>query len=303
MTSFDVDCISDVVSNPSGTQANAVSKLLTDLDFIAFDVETTGLSPIACKLVELSAVRFRLGSKETSVFSTLIHPETSIPEEVTAIHGITDEMVKDAPPAKDAIPAFLQFIGDENAVLIAHNAAFDVGFLRVAVGRLGITPPNNPVVDTLQLARCLISDVPNYQLKTLAEFYGVVSVEYHRALSDSFHVREIFEQMTRGSKQQLSSLSDLDDFNCLMRLAADETEWEVPAEFAGHASQIRKAIADGLEVRMVYRGAGTTHRPRVVKPLALLESRGNFYLSAFCPRVEAERTFRIDRIQSLHVLT
>jgi DNA polymerase III epsilon subunit-like protein len=102
------------------------SDKLSDLVFVAFDVETTGLSPIACRLVELCAIRFSLGEGQLETFSTLINPGLPIPAEVSALHGITDEMVRDAPEAGAALQNFLNWLGGDRPVLLAHNANFDV---------------------------------------------------------------------------------------------------------------------------------------------------------------------------------
>lgn len=276
---------------------------LADLDFIAFDVETTGLSAIACKLVELSAVRFRLGGGELEEFSHLINPECDIPPEVTRIHGITNEMVKDALTSKEVIPKFLEFIGDKPCVLVAHNAPFDVGFLKVAVGRLGIEVPAITVLDTLNLSRCLVEGVNDYKLKTLAEHYEIADGDYHRALADSHHVRHIFGKIMTANSD-FSALEDLRQFNCLLTLNEQETAVEPTGEVALHVHTIRTAIDGKQQLKMIYLGNGAPPRyGRLITPLAVLENRGNHYLTAFCHQVDAERTFRIDRIKSLQVFS
>lgn len=291
MTTLDVDRIFGI----------EVARNLCDLEFIAFDVETTGLSAIACKLVELSAVRFRLNGVPEEIYSTLIDPEMEIPPEVSAIHGITDSMVKGAPTAKEALPGFLEFVGDRS-VLLAHNAPFDIGFLRVGLSRLGLTTPALAVVDTLSLSRSVVYDVPNYQLKTLTEFFGVQANDYHRALADSHHVREIFSCMLKCN-EDIRRWADLVDLNTVMPLAPPDVIDEVPESLSGHASAIKQAIKEGKAMRLVYSGAGSYGFSRVIRPLAMLENRGYYYLSAFCQQADAERTFRIDRIKSLTVLS
>lgn len=291
MATLDVDRILGVSPNEA----------LQGMEFVAFDVETTGLSAIACKLVELSAVRFNGRGETISEFSHLINPETDIPEEVSAIHGITSDMVMNEPPARVILPQFLEFLGGQ-AVLLAHNASFDIGFLRVGLKRLGLDVPAHPVIDTLTLARSVVFDVHNFQLKTLAEFFGVMANDYHRALADSHHVREIFGRML-GENPGIATWGDLVDLNCVQLLSPDESEEEVPAELSEFTITIRQAIKDGKRVRMVYSGTGRYKSSRVVQPLAVLENRGYYYLSGICQQAEAERTYRIDRIKSLTILT
>ncbi|MCC6981626.1 MAG: WYL domain-containing protein [Candidatus Melainabacteria bacterium] len=283
------------------TPAACAGTKLCDLDFIAFDVETTGLSAIACKLVELSAVRFRLGGGEMEIFSHLINPECEIPPEVTRIHGITDEMVKDALTAREVIPEFLKFIGDKPCVLVAHNAPFDVGFLKVAVARLGISVPALTVLDTLNLSRALVDGVDDYKLKTLAQHFEIVDGDYHRALADSHHVRHIFGKIM-AANPDFSMLEQLQELNCLLSLNEQETTVEPTGEVALHINVIRAAIDGRQQLKMIYLGNGAPPRyGRVITPIAVLENRGNHYLTAMCHQVDAERTFRIDRIKSLHV--
>jgi DNA polymerase III epsilon subunit family exonuclease len=274
---------------------------LCDLDFIAFDVETTGLSAIACKLVELSAVRFRLSGGEMEIFSELINPECEIPYEVTRIHGITDEMVKDAPTNKEVIPKFLEFIGTKPCVLVAHNAPFDVGFLKVAVARLGIDVPALTVLDTLSLSRALVEGVADYKLKTLAQHYEIVDGDYHRALADSHHVRHIFGKIL-AANPDFTTLDHLRELNCLITLNEQESAVEPTGEVLFHVNVIRAAIDGKQQLKMIYLGNGMPPRSgRLITPIAVLENRGNHYLTAFCHQVDAERTFRIDRIKSLTV--
>src|SRR5262249_4594887 len=145
---------------------------LHDLQYVSFDVETTGLSPVVARLVEVSGVKFKLSGEIVSTFSSLIDPETPIPPEVSLIHGITDDMVADAPKSAEVIPAFVNWLNEANTVLVAHNAPFDVEFLQVAASRLRLDKPSHCVVDTLPLTRRLLPDAPNHQLKTLVEYLG-----------------------------------------------------------------------------------------------------------------------------------
>src|SRR5208283_2094787 len=102
--------------------------MLGDIEFVSFDIETTGLSPFGAKVVELSGVKFRLRDGNFSEFSTLIDPECPIPVQVTAIHGITNKMVTGKPTIAEVIPKFFHWVGSANVVMAAHNASFDVSF-------------------------------------------------------------------------------------------------------------------------------------------------------------------------------
>ena len=102
---------------------------LADVDFVAFDLETTGLSPISCRIVEFGAVRFNLAAGELETFEQIVDPQCPIPPETIRVHGITDAMVRGMPTVSEVLPAFLGFLGGPDTVLMAHNASFDIGFL------------------------------------------------------------------------------------------------------------------------------------------------------------------------------
>jgi len=124
---------------------------LPNTEFVAFDLETTGLCPVSCRIVEFGAVRFTPAKGELHHFEQLADPEFPIPDDATRIHGITDAMVRGMPTVAETLPIFLGFLGGPETVLLAHNASFDLGFLSFALAKLGMPFPPNPVVDTLDL--------------------------------------------------------------------------------------------------------------------------------------------------------
>lgn len=276
---------------------------LCDIEFVAFDTETTGLSPLAARLVELSGVKFKLGTTDVTTFSSLINPECSIPPEVTNVHGITDAMVADAPRAADVIPRFIKWIGSHETVLVAHNAPFDVGFLQIAMTKLGLDMPANVVVDTLPLARRLLKDAPNHRLQTLVEYFQLEADGYHRALADSHHVKNFLAKVA-CAEFNLTSWSALKALGCTFAFNRDaeaENGWFEPdPEVVRQAQIIRDAIAAGAAISFVYQGA--RRQKRKVTPTAVLQNRGNFYLTAHCHRVKEERTFRVDKMFEVELL-
>ena len=283
-------------------KSGAMSDLF-DIEFVAFDTETTGLSPIVARLVELSGVKFKLGGAECHTFSSLINPECSIPPEVTNVHGITDEMVADAPVAAEVIPQFIEWIGSHETVLVAHNAPFDVSFLQTAMLKLGLEMPANIVVDTLPLARRLLKDAPNHRLQTLVEYLQLEADGYHRALADSHHVKNILgkvacEEFNLTSWDAMKALGCTFAFN---RDSESQNGWFEPdPEVIRQAQLIRDAIAAGVAISFVYQGA--RRQKRKVTPTAVLQNKGNFYLTGNCHRVREERTFRVDKMFEVELL-
>ncbi|GAB3653283.1 DEDD exonuclease domain-containing protein [Glycomyces tarimensis] len=157
---------------------------LSEVTFCVVDLETTGLAADACGITEIGAVKVK-GGKVLGEFSTLVNPGEPIDPRVTRLTGITDDMVAEAPGIEAVLPSFLEFAA--GATLVAHNAGFDIGFLRHACDLCDTRWPRPPVVDTVVLARRLTekSEVPNRRLGTLARFFGSEVTPNHRALDDA----------------------------------------------------------------------------------------------------------------------
>ena len=163
-----------------------------EIDFVIVDVETTGWSPDEARITEIGAVRFRAGH-QLGQFSSLVNPGRAIPERLVTLTGISDAMVAAAPPLDQVLPTFLAFA--HGGVLTAHNAPFDVGFLRAACQACDLPWPDFPVVDTVELARLVLSEdeVPNCKLSTLAAFFGARTAPRHRALADALATADVLQ--------------------------------------------------------------------------------------------------------------
>lgn len=159
-----------------------------DGEFISFDLETTGLSCVNDRITEIGAVRIREGQIVDS-FDTFVNPERSIPEFITKLTSITDEMVKDAPCEADALKAFYDFCG--NAPLVAHNANFDAGFTRVAAKRCGMQF-NYTYIDSIPICRALYPELKSCKLNVVANHLKLPPFNHHRACDDARELGEIF---------------------------------------------------------------------------------------------------------------
>lgn len=164
--------------------------LVKDTTFVSFDTETTGLSRKKDRLVEIGAVKFRGDGDVLATTNWLVNPQREIPYYATKVHGITTEMVAEAPLFAEIWPEFEAFC--EDTILLAHNAPFDIGFLRAELERAGIDAPAFPVVDTLPLFRKWFPHALSHSLEKLAVYLEVSGETYHRAEADSFHVINIF---------------------------------------------------------------------------------------------------------------
>ncbi|MDE7095445.1 MAG: PHP domain-containing protein, partial [Anaeroplasmataceae bacterium] len=158
-------------------------KELKDASYIVFDLETTGLSQAYDEIIEIAAVKVYQGGI-IDKFETFVNPKMPIPEKITSITTITDEMVKDSLTIEDILPKFLEFC--KGSILVAHNAAFDVGMIYKDMHRCGIEVTHFPVIDTVNLFRVLHhDDVKKFNLAAMAKFFKVKQEQHHRAIDDT----------------------------------------------------------------------------------------------------------------------
>jgi DNA polymerase III epsilon subunit family exonuclease len=276
---------------PKVTGSRFHRRRLTETEFIAFDLETTGLFPIVNRIVEFGAVRFRLDGGELGTWEQLVDPECLIPPEVIDIHGITDAMVRGQPTLAQALPPFLDFLGGIDAILLAHNATFDLGFLNFAAVKTGLVLPSNPVIDTLGLARTWVRGAPSCWLEDLVVHLGLAKSEDHRALSDSRLVMALFAHLA-GRIKWLRTVGDLFRLSPPLTAAGSWTSViEPPAGF----KDLAVAISEHRTVVIAYDG-GTRGPADRITPRAMLQSNGRQYLIAYCHAAEIEKTYRLDRI-------
>jgi DNA polymerase III epsilon subunit family exonuclease len=181
------------------TCTDAETCLLRETDFVVVDVETTGAKTPPCRITEIGAYRIRRG-QVVAEFQTLVNPETIIPPFIVGLTGITDMMVKRAPVFADVAAHWLEFASD--AVLVAHNAPFDVRFLNHEIGRLypGRRMANSHLC-TVRLSRSVVPGLVNYRLHTVAEHFAISIVNRHRAAGDALATAGIFIHMLKRLDQ------------------------------------------------------------------------------------------------------
>ncbi|MEY3165560.1 MAG: hypothetical protein RLZZ291_77, partial [Actinomycetota bacterium] len=195
---------------------NEVGRALIETTFVVVDLETTGGSHRESSITEIGAVKIK-GGEIVGEFQTLVNPESPIPAFITVLTGITDAMVLEAPKIGEALFSFLEFAGSSNeTVLIAHNAPFDVGFLRAAAEKCGVAWPSFQVIDTAKIARYVVTrdEAPNCKLATLAQFFGAQTNPDHRALSDARATVDVFHGiLDRLGSFGVTTLDDLKSFS------------------------------------------------------------------------------------------
>ncbi len=265
-----------------------VEQLLTEVEFAVVDVETTGLSAAyGHRVCEVACLRVCNGETLASLES-LVDPRRAISEGAFYVNRITPEMLAGA-PTFDRVAAPLLAMMD-GAVLVAHNAPFDLSFLEAELELAGLPPLENPVVDTLALARRAYAFASN-SLGAVAGALGIVVGPSHRAMGDVITTHRVLEHMLwdLGGRYGLATLGELLAFQG--GPVAHRAPRALPLPPA-----IAEALAAGGKVRMRYVDNRGQETDRVVRPLRVTEERGNPYLVAYCYYRGELRTFRLDRV-------
>jgi DNA polymerase-3 subunit alpha (Gram-positive type) len=199
----------NVVNDGIPIVRHADDRDLAGSTYVIFDIETTGLSIMNNKIIEIAGVKMKDG-KEIGRYATFIDPHEKIPYHITQLTNITDDMVAGAPELADELPKFAEFAGD--AVLVAHNANFDMGFIQANLRRLGHPELSNPVLDTLEMARLLFPTLKNHRLNTLADLFKVSLENHHRAIDDSLALGHVlFHLIREAAGRDITTLARLND--------------------------------------------------------------------------------------------
>ena len=193
-----------------------------DGEYVVFDIETTGFSPMKNRIIEIGAVKVRNG-EIIDRMDEFVNPEVPIPFDIERLTGISDAMVMGADTVDKVLPRFLEFVGD--AALVAHNASFDVSFISHNAGLLGL-PFDPTVLDTVTLARALLPNLNRFKLDTVAKVLGVSLENHHRAVDDAEATAGIFLKFVEMLKKQhdMTNLDQLEEFSQV----SDETIMKMP---------------------------------------------------------------------------
>jgi DNA polymerase-3 subunit epsilon len=242
---------------------------LRDVTFVVVDLETTGGSPADAEITEIGAVKVR-GGQRLGEFQTLVNPGASIPPFIQVLTGITDAMVAVAPRLAGVLPAFLEFA--RGAVLVAHNAPFDVGFLKAACERYGVDWPGFHVLDTARLARSIVTrdETPDCRLSSLARLFRASTMPTHRALDDARATVDVLHGMIeRLGNLGVHSLEELSTFSS--RVSAAQRRKRHLAEELPHAPGVYLFL--DAQGRVLYVGTSKDIRTRVRSYFTVAETR------------------------------
>lgn len=218
--------------NVARNTVDDMNQYLHQTTFVVLDIETTGASPkVGAGITEIGAVKVR-GGEVIGIFESFINPGESIPTYITALTGITDDMVLGAPPIEMVLPSLLEFLGHEDeTVVVAHNAPFDLGFLKAAAQTHEYSWPKYQVLDTVKLARHLLTrdEVYDCKLSTLAQFFETPIQPTHRALDDAHSTVAVLH----GLFERLGSF-EVDTVEKLFNFLSDKKKKlreKIPKEF------------------------------------------------------------------------
>ncbi len=265
---------------------------LQSLPVVAIDLETTGGSPVRSRIVEVAAVRYE-GDREIGCLVELIDPLVPIPPEVTAIHGITDGMVRGHLRIEELLPDLWSFV--EGAVLLAHHAPFDCGFLAYELSKRPGTPPANPILDSCRLSRRLLPGLGSYSLGSLCERFGIRREREHRAGDDARACHTLLRRCIAELRRHRPD-SRWQDLLAYHGAPLYFQDFHAPWPDVPELRILRKALRRSRPLHIIYSTSGGYETQRWITPRAIGQYRGTVQIEAFCHSQQTLRTFRLDRM-------
>ncbi|WP_413290104.1 exonuclease domain-containing protein [Bdellovibrio sp. HCB337] len=267
----------------------------TEYTYVAFDTETSGAYPIGSDVIEFGAVKWR-GGQEVGSYQTLLKPRGLLTEFNMSIHGITNEMVADAPKMSEKVREIYDFMSD--AIPMAHHAPFDMGFMAVEFETHMLPLLNTPVVCTSLLSRKWIHGCENHKLQTLVKFLNLQGGAAHRALDDARSCLQVgldcFKRMgeqatlAEALKSQGKNLQ-WNDYSLL--------RWNNPV-----VKVMIEAIYQKKNLEIVYEKSAAKAEPRQLTPEGIVRNPDGDYLQAFCLKDKINKRFLLAKIKDAAVL-
>lgn len=264
--------------------------------FVAIDLETTGKYPLEAEICEVAAVKWQSG-KVVDEYQSLVKPIQKMSEEVIAIHHITNEMVVAAPSIQTVLPQFMKFI--DGAVVLAHHAPFDMGFLVWELENLLMNLPDLNALCTAIISRKALPTSPNHRLQTLIQFLGLPQGQAHRALDDAHACLQValrcFEKI--GPDLRLEDL---------YKYQGNEIKW---IDYSINALSEKEALLNVVSairqkrmVELIYEGGSRPGQWRKLLPLGIVRNPNGDFLVAREPAEQQTKRFFVERIQSARVV-
>jgi DNA polymerase III subunit alpha, Gram-positive type len=259
---------------------------IRDVVFCALDIETTGINPVVDRMLEIGIIRFSM-SGIIEQFESFVNPERDIPAENMLIHGITEEMVKDAPVVGDLLGKITEFIGD--SPLVIQNPRFDLAFLDIAFKLRNLNIPFLEAYDTVSLSKKTFPGMTDHRLQTLCKRLNI-EIHHHRALSDAYGCMELFKKILgyHDSKGNwtIKDLNRLHGQTIIPQLTTKQKE----------KLNFNNKIFIGDTVKIRYMDDEGRISIRKIFPKSLIKNGKKSYIHAYCYLREDDRYFNIARI-------
>lgn len=263
---------------------------------IAFDLETTGLSPLVDKVIEIGAVKV-LPSGQTEVFQEFIDPKIEIPQNTIDIHHITDDMVSGSPTVDIILESFIDFCGE--LPLVAHNVQFDAGFLAYNIQMNSLSTKRTPLYCSFKLAKAVLKNAANYKLATLAEYVGHKIENHHRAVDDAIaslfiflhSLNEVSDQNRKAILSNQALFSYIDNYK--------KNQLELP-------QNLRPLIdftKNQTKLAMDYKGGSIRMKFRPIRPISLLPMPNGPVLYALCYLSNQHKSFALKKIRGVEQIS
>ncbi len=258
---------------------------------VAIDLETTGLSPLTDRIIELAAVK--ISPQGFEVWDTLVDPQISIPPNTTDIHGITDDMVAGKPLIESALKQYLAFVGD--LPIVAHNAKFDIGFIVFSQHQHKIPLAKNPVYCSVKASRKAFADMENHKLGHLCEKLEISLDNHHRATDDAFACLSLFNKCLQTPYKERAlkeaSLFKVSDFK-------RNNFTDIPDKL----KLLQKKAERQTLVDIKYKGGSHKGKYRPIKPISLLPMPEGNILYGLCLLSNIHKSFALSKIQDVKEL-
>lgn len=266
---------------------------MTDKTLVFLDVETTGLSPEGGdRVIEIAALKVR-GLKPAGEFQSLINPGRAVSWSAYMVNHISDAMLEGEPPAREVLPAFLEFI--EGAELVGHNVKFDIKFLNYELKLAELKGLDDyKVYDTVKMARGLLPELKRYSLSTLVYHFGINNPQAHRAAADTYATYELFCRLYELMKERElhANTSAMALFNIAKFPKMNKKS---------KLKILGDAITAGEAVNMLYQGAASGWTHRRINPMKVLGTGKKAQVEGYCHLRRETRSFSIERIATIEI--
>ena len=270
------------------------TKHWSEYPVVAFDTETSGAYPVESEIIELGAVKWFKG-EIIGRFQTLLKPSKPLVAENIRIHGITNEMVADAPLMSHQIISFCDFIQD--TILMAHHAPFDLGFLTYDIEKAQLPMPNNFHLCTSLISRALLHTT-NHKLQTLVKELKLIGGDAHRAYDDAYACFQVFQK----SCEKLEPGATLEK---LQQIQAKNLNWESYRLISTADSKLKYLVECARKqktIDIVYAGGSTKSKPRPITVCGLVRNPDGDYIHAICGIDGQRKRFYLDKILDYDIL-